>query len=136
MYIYMPNFVWIGLFLSLYGGKKTHFHILPFFGLRHLVVSTVGGTLRQLNTSAQLQTFSYPTASKQFLYSNAFVAKSSAQTLASKLLYLFVLLFCDTCLVNKDVYKSVRNRQTNRQKNSTFLAAPAAGEIRAPPNLA
>jgi len=30
------------------------------------------------------------------------------------------------------------NRQTNRQtdKNSTFLAAPAAGEIRAPPNLA
>ena len=28
------------------------------------------------------------------------------------------------------------NRQTNRQKNSTFLATPAAGEIRAPPNLA
>jgi len=29
-----------------------------------------------------------------------------------------------------------RDRQTNRPKNSTFLAAPAAGEIRAPPNLA
>ena len=28
------------------------------------------------------------------------------------------------------------NRQTNRQKNSTFLATPVAGEIRAPPNLA
>ena len=28
------------------------------------------------------------------------------------------------------------NRQTDRQKNSTFLATPAAGEIRAPPNLA
>ena len=28
------------------------------------------------------------------------------------------------------------DRQTNKQKNSTFLAAPAAGEIRAPPNLA
>jgi len=28
------------------------------------------------------------------------------------------------------------DRQTNRQKNSTFLAAPAAGDIRAPPNLA
>ena len=28
------------------------------------------------------------------------------------------------------------DRQTNRQKNSTFLATPAAGEIRAPPNLA
>jgi len=27
------------------------------------------------------------------------------------------------------------NKQTNK-KNSTFLAAPAAGEIRAPPNLA
>ena len=29
-----------------------------------------------------------------------------------------------------------RDEQTNRQTNSTFLAAPAAGEIRAPPNLA
>ena len=33
--------------------------------------------------------------------------------------------------------QSVTNRQTDRQtKNSTFLAVPAAGEIRAPPNLA
>ena len=29
-----------------------------------------------------------------------------------------------------------RDEQTDKQKNSTFLAAPAAGEIRAPPNLA
>jgi len=29
-----------------------------------------------------------------------------------------------------------RDEQTNKQKNSTFLAASAAGEIRAPPNLA
>ena len=36
---------------------------------------------------------------------------------------------------SSDVQK--RDGQTNRQiKNSTFLAAPAAGEIRAPPNLA
>jgi len=28
------------------------------------------------------------------------------------------------------------DRQTDKQKNSAFLAAPAAGEIRAPPNLA
>jgi len=28
------------------------------------------------------------------------------------------------------------DRQANSQKNSTFLTAPAAGEIRAPPNLA
>ena len=29
-----------------------------------------------------------------------------------------------------------RDEQANKQKNSTFLAAPAAGEIRAPPYLA
>jgi len=33
---------------------------------------------------AQLQNFPYPTASKSFLYSNAFMAKSGAQTLALK----------------------------------------------------
>ena len=101
--------------------KKTNFcHILPNFGLRHLVVSPIGNSLTKLNTSAQLQTFPYPTVSKSFLYSNAFMAKSDAQSLT---------------------FKSVTNKQTNRQtdrqtKNSTFLAAPAAGEIRAPPNLA
>ena len=37
--------------------------------------------------------------------------------------------------VNFDVHK--RDEQANRQtKNSTFLAAPAAGETRASPNLA
>ena len=42
----------------------------PFFGFRHLVMSTVGGNLRKLNTGAQLQTFPYPTASsKSFLLS-------------------------------------------------------------------
>jgi len=57
---------------------------LPFFGLRHLVMSTVGGNLRKLNTGAQLQTFPYPMASKSFLYSNVFMVKSSAQTLTFK----------------------------------------------------
>jgi len=56
---------------------------LPFFGLRHLVVSPVGGNLRKLKTGAQLQTFPYPTASKSFLYSN-FMAKSGAQSLTLK----------------------------------------------------
>ena len=37
--------------LSASGGEKTPF--LPFFGLRHLVMSTVGGNLRKLNTGAQ-----------------------------------------------------------------------------------
>jgi len=39
---------------------------------------------------------------------------------------------------NSDVQKhdGQTDKQTDRQKNSTFLATPAAGEIRAPPNLA
>jgi len=95
--------------LSLSGGEKKQF--LPFFGLRRLVMSPFGGNLRKLNTDAQVQTFRYPMASKSFLYSNAFMAKSGAQTLT---------------------FKSVRDKQT---KNSTFLATPTAGEIRTPPNL-
>ena len=51
-----------------------------FFGLRHLVMSTVGGNLRKWNTGAQLQTYPYPTASKSFLYFNIFMVKSGAQT--------------------------------------------------------
>jgi len=57
---------------------------LPFFGLRHLVVSPVGSNLRKLDTVAQLQTFPYPTVSKLFLQSNAFIAKSGAQFLTFK----------------------------------------------------
>jgi len=70
------------------------------FELRHLVMWTVGGNFRKLNTGAQLQTFPYPTPSKSFLYSSAFMAKSGAQTLA---------------------FKSLTNEQTD--KNATFLAA-------------
>ena len=82
---------------------------LPFFGLRHLVLSPVGNSLTKLNRGAQLQTFAYPMVSKMFLYSNAFMAKSVAQSLT---------------------FKSVTNKQTDKQtKNSTFLAIPAAGEI-------
>jgi len=77
-------------------------------------------SLRKLSTGAQLQTFPYATASKSFLYSNAFMAKSGAQTLT---------------------FKSVTNKQTDKQtdrqtKKLNVLAAPAAGEIRAPQNLA
>jgi len=87
-----------------------------FFGLRHLVMSPIGINLRKLSTAAQLQTFPYPTASKSYLYSNAFMAKSGTQTLT---------------------FKSMTDRQTTKQtKKSTFLATPVAGEIRDPPNLA
>jgi len=84
--------------LSSCGGEKPQF--LPFFGLRHLVMSPTGISLRKLNTDAQLQTSPYPTVSKSFLYSNAFMAKSGAQTLT---------------------FKSVTNKQTNRQTNRQKL---------------
>jgi len=73
--------------------------LLPFVGLRHLVVSPVGSRLRKFIRIAQLQTFAYPMASKSFLYSNAFMAKWGAQTLT---------------------FRSVMNRQTDRQKLNVF----------------
>jgi len=78
-------------------------------------LSPVGGDLKKLNTGAQLQTFPYPTVSKSFLYSNAFMAKSGAQTLT---------------------FKSMTNKQTDKQKAQCFFAALAAGEIRATPSSA
>ena len=54
----------------------------------------IGNSLTKLNTGAQLQTFPYPTVSKSFLYSNAFMAKSGAQTLT---------------------FKSVTDKQTDKQ---------------------
>ena len=79
VYAYVTNFVSIGLFCRPLAAKTPQF--LRFFGLRHLVLSPIGNSLTKLNTGAQLQTFHYPTASKSFLYSNAFMAKSGAQTL-------------------------------------------------------
>ena len=100
VYAYVPNFVSIDLFCRPLAAKTPNFcHIWPYFGLRHLVVSPVGNSLTKLNTGAQLQTFPYPTVSKSFLYSNDFIAKSGAQSLT---------------------FKSVTNRQTDKQKNSTF----------------
>jgi len=57
-------------------------------------MSPIGINLRKLSTGAQPRTFPYPTASKWFLCSNAFMAKSGAQTLT---------------------FKSVTDRQTNKQ---------------------
>ena len=97
VYAYVPNFVSIGLSFRPLAAKNPQF--LRFFGLRHLVLSPIGNSLTKLNTDAQLQTFPYPTVSKSFLYSNAFVAKSGAQSLT---------------------FKSVTNKQTNRQKTQRF----------------
>jgi len=66
--------------------------------------------------TTQLQT-AYQMASKSFLYSNAFMAKSGPQTLSLTL-------------------KSVTDSKQTDQKNSTFLVGAAVDEIRAPPNVA
>jgi len=55
-----------------------------FIGVRHLVLSPIRSSLRKMNTGAQLQSFPYLTASKSFLYCNAFMAKSGAQSLTYK----------------------------------------------------
>jgi len=81
VYIYLRNFVSIGLFCHPVVAKNPNFSV---FGLQHFVMSATGINLRKLNTGAQLQTCPYPTASKSFLYSNAFMAKSGAQSLTFK----------------------------------------------------
>ena len=103
VYVYMPNFVSIGgLFCRPLAAKKKQFW--PFFGRRHLVVSPIGSSLRKFNSGAHLQTFPYPTASKWFLYSIAFMAKSDAQILT---------------------FKSVTNKQTNKKLN--IFGCPGGG---------
>jgi len=93
VYAYVPNFVSIGLFCRPLWRKKTIFAVFWTSAF-----SGVANWQQSQNTRAQLpQTFSYPTASKSFLYSNAFMTKSGAQSLT---------------------FKSVTNRQTD--KNSTF----------------
>ena len=70
-------------------------------------MSPIGSSLRKLNMGAQLQTFPYPTASKSVLYSNAFMAKSGAQTLS---------------------FKSVTDRQTDKQtKKLNVFGYPGGG---------
>jgi len=105
----VPNFISIGLFYHPLAAKKdpNFCHILPYFGLLHLVVSPIGNSLTKLNMGAQVRTFPYPTVSKSFLYSNAFMAKSGAQSLT---------------------FKSMTNKQTNRQtKKLNVFGCPAGG---------
>jgi len=81
VYAYVPNLSQSVYSVALWRRKP---QFLPFFGLQHLVLSPIGNSLTKLNTGAQLQTFPYPTASKSFLYSNAFMAKSGAKSLTFK----------------------------------------------------
>jgi len=106
VYAYVLNFVSIGLFCRHLLAKNANF--LPFLGLRLLVLSPIGHSLTKLNTGAQLQTFPYQAASKSFLYSNDFMAKSGAQALT---------------------FKSVTDRQTDEQtdKKLNVFGHPGGG---------
>ena len=71
------------------------------------MLSPIGNSLTKLNEGAQLETFPYPMASKSFLYSNAFMAKSGTQSLT---------------------FKSVTNKQTDRQtKKLNVFGHPGGG---------
>jgi len=106
--------------LSPSGGKKPNFcHILPYFGLRHLVVSPIGSSLRKLNSGAHCTTTNLP-------LSNGIKIVSVLQRLHGEI-----------GRTISDVQK--RDEETDRQqtkKTQRFWLPRAAGEIRTPPNLA
>ena len=83
---------------------------LPIFAIFWTSAFSVVANWQQsekLNTGAQLQTFPYPTSSKSFLYSIAFMAKSGAQTLT---------------------FKSVTDKQTDKQtKKLNVFGHPGGG---------
>ena len=117
VYTYMPNFVSIGLFCRPLAAKTPQFlPFLPFFWTS--AFSDVANWHQSQEVEHGCTTTNIPLSNGMKLvsvgyYSNAFMAKSGAQTLT---------------------FKSVTDRQTD--KKSTFLATLAAGKIRAPPNLA
>ena len=87
VYAYVPNFVSIGLFCCPLAAKKKQF--LPHFAIFWTSTFSDVASWQQsekidhgcTTTNLRLQTFSYPTVSKPFLYSNAFMAKSGAQSM-------------------------------------------------------
>ena len=76
VYAYVPNFVSIGLFCRPLLATKPIFAVFwtsAFSGVAKWQQS------EKVGQGAQLQTFPYPTVSKSFLYSNAFMAKSGVR---------------------------------------------------------
>ena len=108
VYAYLPNFVSIGLFCRPLAAKNPEF--LPIFVIFWTSAFSVVANWQhsdKVEHAAQLQTLPYPMASKSFLYSNAFMAKSGAQPLT---------------------FKSVTNKQTNKQtKQLNVFAHPGGG---------
>ena len=93
VHVYLQNFVSIGLFCHPVAAKNPNFCRFltsAFSDVANWHQSEKGEHF------LQLQTFSYPTVSKSFLFSNAFMAKSGAQTLT---------------------FASVTDRQTDKQTN-------------------
>ena len=110
-YVYVPNFVSIGLFCRpLAAKKKTIFAIFSASAFTGVASWQQSEKVEHGYTTTNLP------------LSNGIQIVSVLQRLRGEIEH-----------TNSDVQK--RDRQTDRQKNSTFLAAPAAGEIRAPPNL-
>ena len=109
VYAYVPNFVSIGLFCRPLLAKNPNFDV--FWTSAFSVVANWQQS--ELNTCAQLQTFPYPTASKSFLYSNAFMAKSGAQSLT---------------------FKSVKDKQANRQTKRTERFWPSRRQVKPEPH--
>jgi len=103
VYVYLRNFVSIGLFCRPVAAKKKQFFVV--FWTSSFSDVSIGINLRKLSTGAQLQTFPYATALKSLLYSNAFMAKSGAQTLT---------------------FKSVTDKQTDRQTKLETISRPIA----------
>ena len=86
LYAHTPNVVSIGLFCRPLAAKKTQF--VPIFAIfwtsAAFSVVTNWQQSEKVEHGCTPQTFPYPTASKSFLYSNAFMAKSGAQPLTFK----------------------------------------------------
>ena len=121
MHAYVPHFVSIGLFCRPLAAKTPNFwHILPYFGLRHLVVSPIGNSLHD-KVEHGCKTTNLP-------LSNGIKIVSVLQRIRG-----------ETGRIISDVQKRIgqTSRQADKQtKNSAFMAAAAVGEIRAPRNLA
>ena len=100
VYAYVPNFVSVVYSVALCWRKTAIFTI--FWTSAFSVVANWQQS-DKVEHCAQLQTFAYPTASKSFLYSNAFMAKSGAQSLTFK-----------------NVTNKQTDKQTNRQKTQRF----------------
>jgi len=111
VYAYVPKFVSIGLFCPPLAAK--------FFTVFCWTSAFIG-----VDSWRQSVTVEHGFTTTHLPLSNGIKIVSVLQCLLGEIVR-----------TNSDVQK--RGGETNKQtKNSTFLAAPVAGEIRAPPNLA